>query len=234
MRVLVIKNWDEYQHYKDRNAPWIKFYRDTLTSETWVLGTDASRLVQCASTLLALRYNNATPYNFELIKRVAHLSCTEREFDKAIAHLTAYGFLEIQEVEDACKQTASTMLATCTSEREGEKNRIEGEKRESSRASRRCPSNFEVSQDMRDWAREHCPGVEIDAATAAFRDHQFRDSKSDWPATWRNWMRREKPTAPNGRRLTKYEESMRALDAWRTDDARPDETALAIAGPNVG
>lgn len=28
------------------------------------------------------------------------------------------------------------------------------------------------------------------AQTAAFRDHEFKDSKTDWVKAWRNWIRR--------------------------------------------
>jgi hypothetical protein len=50
---FAICNWERFQHYKDRDPPWVKLYRDLLTSESWVLGTDLSRVVQIASTLLA-------------------------------------------------------------------------------------------------------------------------------------------------------------------------------------
>jgi hypothetical protein len=29
--------------------------------------------------------------------------------------------------------------------------------------------------------------------TAAFRDYEFRNGKTDWQATWRTWMRKAKP-----------------------------------------
>lgn len=59
------------------------------------------------------------------------------------------------------------------------------------RGARRAPPDFVVSPEMRSWAAEHCPKVDVDAETAAFLDHTFRDSKTDWTATWRNWLRRE-------------------------------------------
>src|SRR6201999_2272789 len=56
LKYISIKGWDRFQHYTDRDPPWVKLYRDLLTSESWVLGTDTSRLVQVASILLAARY----------------------------------------------------------------------------------------------------------------------------------------------------------------------------------
>lgn len=58
------------------------------------------------------------------------------------------------------------------------------------RPSRRCPSDFAVDSDMRTWASTECPGLNIDHETKAFRDYEFRNAHNDWPATWRNWMRK--------------------------------------------
>ena len=123
-RFLVIKNWERLQHYKDRDPPWVKLYRDALTSEVWVLGSDCSRLLQIASTLLAARYNNRIPLNYKLLTRVASLDCSESEFDSAVAHLVEHSFLEIQ--ADKPKSSppaitdASKPLADCPSETETE------------------------------------------------------------------------------------------------------------------
>jgi len=36
MLTLKVKNWEKYQHYKDRNPPWIKLHFELLTSADWV------------------------------------------------------------------------------------------------------------------------------------------------------------------------------------------------------
>ena len=61
------------------------------------------------------------------------------------------------------------------------------------RGALRCPVEFEITDDMRAWAAKECPGVNVDRATEKFRDHEFPRRRSDWRATWRNWMRNEKP-----------------------------------------
>jgi hypothetical protein len=128
--VIVIKAWDTFQHYKDRDPPWVKLYRDLLTAESWVLGTDDSRLVQVASMLLAARYRNATPLNFTLFARVASLDLPESRFRAAIDHLVSTGFLEIQGDAQPVKVSASKALATCTSETEAETDKeAEGDKK---------------------------------------------------------------------------------------------------------
>lgn len=78
---------------------------------------------------------------------------------------------------------------------------------------------------MRDWARSEFPGVDLQSETAAFRDHEFKDAKTDWSKAWRNWIRRasgftqtsggtrppsERPLTPAERRA--YESSPHLCD----------------------
>jgi hypothetical protein len=101
-----------------------------------------------------------------------------------------------------------------------------------SRASRVCPDEFCVTPEMRSWAREECPGIDLDRETATFKDYTFATAKTDWLKTWRNWMRKAKPV--NGsRRLTKYEETMKALDAWSPHDTGTAEPPLAAIGSDL-
>jgi hypothetical protein len=37
--------------------------------------------------------------------------------------------------------------------------------------------------------RAECPDVDLLAEERKFRDHEFAKGKTDWLATWRNWMR---------------------------------------------
>jgi hypothetical protein len=80
--------------------------------------------------LLAARYSNQIPLRYSLIKKVASLDLTEKQFNEAIAHLASTNFLEIQQLpsdEKVVAQSASTALATCTSEAEQRQSREEGE-----------------------------------------------------------------------------------------------------------
>jgi hypothetical protein len=58
------------------------------------------------------------------------------------------------------------------------------------------PDDFAVTDEMRAWAAENAPGVDIDKATAKFRNHaQANDRRQrDWAAAWRNWMLNERPS----------------------------------------
>lgn len=58
----------------------------------------------------------------------------------------------------------------------------------------RIPDPFEITDELRDWATQHVPGLNLDEATEEFVDYWrgipgTKGVKLDWPATWRNRMR---------------------------------------------
>lgn len=60
----------------------------------------------------------------------------------------------------------------------------------------RIPDPFVISQSMRVWAGTEVQGLDIERSTAKFVDYWRGKSgkdatKADWPATWRNWLRRD-------------------------------------------
>ena len=69
------------------------------------------------------------------------------------------------------------------------------------RTKTKIPSDFTISAEMVAWARTECPHVDGRRATAAFIDHftGTGDTKADWVATWRNWMRRDQADAERRR-----------------------------------
>lgn len=90
------------------------------------------------------------------------------------------------------------------------------------RPSKKCPEAFRVSPELRAWARQKAPGVDIDAETEVFRDHTFGTARSDWDGTWRNWIRRAAKPAP-GRTAGRptYLEQQQAIGAeWRGETRR--------------
>lgn len=53
MGYFSIPNWTYYQHYKDRNPPWIKLHREILDSDDWIGWSDASRLLAITLMMVA-------------------------------------------------------------------------------------------------------------------------------------------------------------------------------------
>jgi len=125
--MLAVANWEKYQHYKDRNPPWIKLHFSLLTSRDWVMMSDASRVLAIACMLIASRNDGKVPNDPEYIKRVAYLSSLPK-----LKPLIDSGFL----IRDsAYLADDSTMQAEFRPESETE---TETEKRQRQRKSARA------------------------------------------------------------------------------------------------
>lgn len=77
-----------------------------------------------------------------------------------------------------------------------EKRREEKKERGGARASRRCPPDWQPSEEHQALAIER--GASLQSEVEKFRDHTFRDARSDWDATFRNWLRRIDAPSSNG------------------------------------
>lgn len=108
MEYYTVRNWRRFQHYKDRNPPWIKLHFELLASESWVMLDDASRVLAVACMLIASRNNGLVPNSPDYLKRVAYLNKPPN-----FKPLIDIGFLESA---SDCKQ----MLADARPERETE------------------------------------------------------------------------------------------------------------------
>ena len=53
-----IVDWQTTQHYKDRNPPWIKLYKEILHTYWWVMLDDAGRALAVACMLIASENGN--------------------------------------------------------------------------------------------------------------------------------------------------------------------------------
>lgn len=72
MKYLIIKNWEKFQHYKDRNPPWIKLHFEILSSRDWVMFDDASRALAIAIMLIASKDGGQIPYDEPYLCRMIY------------------------------------------------------------------------------------------------------------------------------------------------------------------
>src|SRR6267142_168233 len=114
---ISVTNWDDFQHYRDRDPPWIKLYRDILTSEPWLFGSDCSRLVQIAIILLAARFKNSIPADPALIRKATAIDYAPEEVQVAIDKLVTLKFIKIHGLEHKLNGKDSHVLAECDSEK---------------------------------------------------------------------------------------------------------------------
>lgn len=73
MKFLRLREWAKYQHYRNRNPPWIKLHGELLGSFTWVTLDDDGRLLAMVCMLLAARTGNKIPLDRDYIQRAAYM-----------------------------------------------------------------------------------------------------------------------------------------------------------------
>jgi hypothetical protein len=98
------------------------------------------------------------------------------------------------------------------------------------RPSRRCPADFVIPEAESAAMRAECPHVDLLRETLKFRDHTFGTARSDWLATWRNWIRKAAemlPGKPAARPSLVPDES-----AW--PDLRRRASKIGFRDPNEG
>lgn len=80
------------------------------------------------------------------------------------------------------------------------------------------PLKFSIDAEMRKWAAEHAPLVDIDAKLPEFIDYWRGrgEAKKDWVATWRNGMRKQQEFALRDR--ARYGEPVRKVKKFVAHD----------------
>jgi hypothetical protein len=108
MMTFSVKNYERFQHYKDRNPPWIKLYNELLDDYEFGCLQDASKLHLILIWLLASRSENKLPYDSDWISRRINAS---EPVD--LDGLVQRGFLLLDQPLHNAEQLASTPLASC-------------------------------------------------------------------------------------------------------------------------
>ena len=213
-----VKNFENFQHYKDRNPPWIKLYNCLLEDYDFSRLQDASKMHLIAIWLLASRSDNKLPYDKEWIK--SRINATE-EVDLDL-------FLQLNFINKI--NDDSNMLAECKQDAIPEKRREEREKENTKKENlkvkekkfsfihpqeysylievgkkpfkpngqgARLGDDWELCQEWGVWAVKEMGYDEERVLTEAskFKDYFTSPNckkpvKKDWFQTWRNWIRR--------------------------------------------
>ena len=145
MQYFSIKNWDKYQHYKDRNPPWIKLNREVIDDYDICRLQDASRLLQILLWVLASQTNNRIPNDPEWIQNRLNLNTKVN-----LKELIDKGFIVL---EESVMQNASIVLAKCSPYREETETETETETEVKNIKSRKRKSNklLEYTQEFNDF-----------------------------------------------------------------------------------
>lgn len=117
MKTFRVKNFEKFQHYKDRAPPWIKLYNGLLEDYEFGLLPDASKMHLIAIWLLASRSSNKIPYDAKWVAGRINATTTVD-----LKLLSERGFI----VVDQClEQAASNPIAECLTREEGQVERKE-------------------------------------------------------------------------------------------------------------
>ena len=185
MEYLKVKNWDQFQHYKDRNPPWIKLYHSLLDDYSYSCLQDDSKLLLISLYLLAAKTNNKIPNDLKWIKGKSEIRKTIN-----LEPLLTSGFISID----------STMIAGCNQDAmlRREEKRREDSKHDSKRKFKPPSLNDVVL---------HCKekGFSAELAKRAF-DHYdiagWHDAHGKKVRNWKqkintNWLKPENKQKPN-------------------------------------
>lgn len=152
-RFFRVRNWDKFQHYKNRNPPWIKLHTSLLEDYEFASLQDASKLLAICIWMLAARSDNKIPADPDWIRNKCNLKSKPD-----LAPLFDGGFIEwIQELPSP-EQVASSALATCKQNADSEERRDRGETETETETER------EISVVFEHWKAVHRhPRAKIDS-----------------------------------------------------------------------
>ena len=150
MSELRIKNWDKFQHFKDRRPPWIKLYRDLLDDMEW------HELDPVAAKALVMIWVIASEADGELpeLKKLAfRLRMTVKELERVVSQLGHW-------VEQSDISAISERYQSDPLERETEEEK-ETEREEEAEPPARAPRKQSTNLEPLDLVAE---GVELQHA----------------------------------------------------------------------
>ena len=183
MKYISVRNWSEFQQYKDRDPKWIKFYRDVLDDYEIEQLSEISQLHLFKIWLLAAKHSNKIPNDPKWIaKKIGAKSKVD------IKQLVTAGFLDVYDNVQPCTET---YLET-EEEREVE---AEVEKKERARRTR-LPAEWEPTEKLINYCRDKRPDLDPAITFENFKDYYLSHGKvmADWGLTAMRWIRNERST----------------------------------------
>jgi hypothetical protein len=210
-----VKNWKDFQHYKDRSPPWIKLHKGLLDNYEYQCLPVASRALAPMLWLLASESDDGS-IDGDPKKIAFRLRMTEKEVIEALKPLIDGGFILSDSnaladcYQHAMPETETEAYKPETEERERESRATSANRGTRLSADWQCPDEW---IDDAIGIKPHWNRQKAMATADAFKDYWVgvagaKGRKTDWRATWRNWCRNERDGPPNtnGRKPTIHDE----------------------------
>jgi len=196
---IKVKDWNKFQHFKDRKPPWIKLYRDILDDLEWHELDPVAAKALVAIWLIASENDGELP---EMKKLAFRLRVTEKQAISIVSQLDHWLIQDDINLISDCYQSDSLEIEieTETYRKETETKR-EVEKRERTPRATRLSQDWQPSNSDLDYARElGWTDKQVRDTAQDFSDYWMAKSgqgatKVDWSATWRRWCRNTAPKA---------------------------------------
>jgi hypothetical protein len=177
MVALRVKDYDRFQHYKDRSPPWIKLYNSLLEDYDFSCLPDASKWHLIAIWLLASRTDNVLPDDAKWLNRM-----TGATTPIDVEHLVSTGFIERYDTDSGA--LAPGKQSACLEREKETEGEGEGEQREKARAGdlfgqvwaeypRRAGGNSRAAAEKAYLARLKAGVAEADLVAGAMRYFAF-------------------------------------------------------------
>jgi hypothetical protein len=204
--MLSVKNFDKFQHYKDRSPVWIKLYRSLLRDYEFAQLPDSARGQLLMIWLLASEMGNQLPNDAEWIKR--QINATE---PVNLSVLISAGFLvdcdSKSDSNHVASRFASDMLLAQRREREERETEKEGEGEVASRAKPRSPRTpQECGEDVLVELQNSPAYAHLDVRLCYFKMVEWCKRNRKVPSERRfiNWLNHEdKPMTAKSKPPTK-------------------------------
>lgn len=189
--VLRIPRWWDFQHYKDRTAPWIKVYRELLLDDEWQELSDTSKAHLVGLWLLAPNYDGKIPFKpswiAQKIGASSPIDWLELTRSKWVAlNPSASGVLAELYNDDSLRALARE---------EGEESREEGEETRASSSKQKAsevPEDYAPPADLVSKAAKEfsLAPAEIQAQTQRFVAHHRAKGSTfkRHDLAWWNWV----------------------------------------------
>lgn len=197
-----VKDWQRFQHYNNRNPPWIKLYKTILDDMEWAaLSGDASKLlVEC--WLLASRLSTKEGLLGGLDEICWHLRRPPEETAPLLEVLVASGFILASNMLADCSQDASPRARVRDRDRDRGRDARENGKVKPKRKRATptvLPDDWAPTDEHRTRAAEL--GVDLGREAAKFRSHAEANAREavSWNAAFTTWLlKAPEYRGPNG------------------------------------
>ena len=202
MNYIKVCNWQKYQHYSQRNPPWIKLHNQLLDNYNYGCLQDDSKLLLITLFMLASRTENNIPADLEWIKIKGGL-----RNEVNLEPLIKANFINYVAT---CKQDDSKMIATCNQVVCTEKSRVEKSRVEKKREEGMARSLIFQKPSI-DEISTYCQERKNNVKPQMFFDYYEsngwvvgKNKMKNWKAAIRTWEQRNFEGGQNGQQGNRY------------------------------